>query len=101
MRPLAGVRSYRKVQRSKDVGRRRVIVERGGSAAERPNDAGDVTVERSGALAREVKLALAELEEGVTLIGRAGLRPETGRLASSAQSFAQIRARPARGGLCP
>ena len=78
-----------------------MIVERGGGAAELPNDAGDVTVERSGDLAREVKLALAELEEGFILVGRAALRPETGGLASSAQPFAQIMARPARGGLCP
>jgi len=90
MRPLAGVRGYRKVQRSKDVGKRRVILDCGGGAAERPNDAGDVTVERSRDLEPEVKLALAELEQGVMFVGRAVLRPETGGLASSASRLRRL-----------
>ena len=84
IRPLAGARGYRKVRSSKDVGIGRLIVERGGGAAERPNDAGDVTVERGRDIEREVKLALAESDEGVIFLCVAAQRPETWVLASHA-----------------
>ena len=61
-----------------------MILDCGGGAAERPNDAGDVTVERGRDIEREVKLALTESDEGVIFGGLAALRPETWVLASHA-----------------
>jgi len=90
IRPLAGARGYRKVRSSKDVGIGRLILDRGGGAAEIPKDLGDVTVERSGDIEREVKLALAESDEGVIFLSVAAQRPETWILASHASCSCRL-----------